>query len=82
VEERSRWAVALFVPVSAVVFVAVRSAWLAHVRSLNESELHLQVFEHSTAIRVALWSVVAGLAAAVAWWAAGRVAGRRSSRPQ
>jgi hypothetical protein len=82
VGERSRWAVGLFLPIFAVVFVAVRTAWLAHVHSLSESELHLQVFEHSTAVVATLWSVIVGLAAVSAWWAAGRVVARRSGRPR
>ena len=79
---RSRWTVALFLPVFAVVFLAVRTAWLAHVHSLSESELHVQVFAHSTAVAATLWSVSGGLAAAIAWWAAGRIVARRSSRPR
>lgn len=78
--ERARWTLGLFVPTFAVVFVAVRTAWLAHVRSLSESELHLQVFDHSTAVVATLWSVIVGLAGMIAWWAAGRIVARRSSR--
>ena len=80
--ERSRWAAALFLPVFGVVFLGVRAAWLAHVHSLSESELHLQVFEHSTAVAATLWAVIIGLAAIIAWWAAGHVVARRSGRPQ
>jgi hypothetical protein len=79
---RSRWALALFVPVFGVVFLAVRTAWMAHVHTLSESQLHLQIFEHETAVVGTLWSVTVGLAIAIAWWGAGRVVARGSSRPR
>ena len=79
---RSRWALALFLPVFGLVFLAVRTAWMAHVHRLSETDLHLQVFEHATVIVATLMSVTLGLAAGIAWWAAGYVAARRPGHPR
>lgn len=79
---RSRWALALFLPVFGVVFLTVRTAWMAHVHTLSETKLHLQVFDHATLIVTTLFSVTVGLAVGIAWWAAGYVVARRSGRPR
>ncbi len=50
-----RLAAALFLPSFVVVFAVVRAAWLAYLRTLSESQLHLRVFEHSTRVALALW---------------------------
>ena len=76
VGDRSRWAIALFLPVFGVVFFVVRAAWRAYVRTLSESELHLRVFNHATLVAATLWSVIVCLAVAIAWWLAGRLAAR------
>ena len=73
---RSRWAFGLFLPVVGVAFLVVRAAWLAYVHTLSESELHQQVFEHSTLVAATLWSLIIGFSVGVAWWVAGRLAAR------
>ena len=79
---RARWALALFLPVFGLVLLAVRTAWMAHVHGLNETDLHLQVFEHATVIVATLWALTLALAVGIAWWAAGYVASRRSGHPR
>ena len=78
---RSRWAFALLLPVLGVVLLVVRTSWLAYVHTLSESELHQQVFDNSTAVVAALWALTIGLAASIAWWAAGRLVARDRAGP-
>ena len=42
-------------PVLALVVLTARALWLAHVATLNESELHLRVFDHPLHIAVVFW---------------------------
>lgn len=79
---RARRITALFLPVLAAVFLVVRTAWLAYVHTLNESELHLRVFEHGTAVAVMLWSVIICLAAGFSWVLAGLLGARGAGRPR
>lgn len=75
--ERLRWTIAFLAPALVLVFLVVRAAWLAYVGTLNESALHLQVFNHATAIAITLWSVIIGVAASIAWSVAGRIVARK-----
>ena len=74
--ERLRWALILVLPVLGGVFLLVRALWLAYVGTLNESELHLRVFDHATTVAVTLWAVILGLTIGATWWGAGRLAAR------
>ena len=74
--DRSRWALALVLPVFGAVILAVRTLWLAYIGTLNESELHLRVFNHATGVRVTVWSVILALTWGITYWIAGRLAAR------
>jgi hypothetical protein len=54
------------VPVFALVVLAARALWLAHVATLNESELHLRVFDHPLRIAVTFWGTCLIVSAAIA----------------
>ena len=74
--DRSRWALALALPVFGAVFLSVRAVWRAYVESLNESELHLRVFNHAMAVTVIAWVVILALTLGITSWVAGRLAAR------
>jgi ABC-type transporter Mla maintaining outer membrane lipid asymmetry permease subunit MlaE len=74
--DRLRWALILVLPILGGVFLLVRALWLAYVRTLNESELHLRVFDQATTVAVSLWAVILGLTIGATWWGAGRLAAR------
>ena len=50
VNRRTRLILWLTVPVFALVFLVVRRAWLAYLRTLSLGELHMRIFDHSTAV--------------------------------
>ena len=71
---RSRWPLVLVVPIFGAVFLAVRAVWDAYRATLNESELHLRVFDHATAVSLTLWSIILLLTLGLTWWVARRLA--------
>ncbi len=78
---RARWAWAIVLPVFLGVLFGVRALWLAHVATLNEGDLHLQVFDHATAIAGTLWMLIIVLTAGITWWSSGFLAARATGRP-
>ena len=56
----------LYLPSFVVVVAIVRALWLSYLRTLSESELHMRVFDHSTAVALSIWALCFVLAAALA----------------
>jgi hypothetical protein len=52
--------------VFALVVLTARAFWLAHVATLNESELHQRVFDHPLRIAVVFWGTCLIASAAIA----------------
>jgi hypothetical protein len=59
---RIAWTLALTLTLLPFIVWAVSRAWRRYLDTLSESELHLRVFDHSTAIALAFWATCLGLA--------------------
>ena len=70
---RTRLILWLTVPVFALVFLVVRGAWLAYLRTLSLGELHMRIFDHSTAVALGVWGVCLVLTAIIVWVLTGRL---------
>jgi hypothetical protein len=74
---RKRLVLLLTAPVFGLVVVVVRAAWLAYLRTLSLTELHMRIFDHSTAIALGVWGLCVVLTALIMWAVSSRFA-----RPQ
>ena len=67
VYRRALLALWLAIPVFLIVFLVVRALWLAYLRTLTLAELHMHIFEHSTAVALGVWTVCLVLTAVIVW---------------
>jgi hypothetical protein len=79
VTRRTRLTLWLTTPVFIIVVVLVRAVWLAYLRTLSLAELHIRIFDHSTGVATAVWTVCIVLTAVIVWALTG-VLIRRSDR--
>lgn len=63
---KNRLTLLLYLPAVVVAVVVVRAVWLRYIHTLNESDLHTRVFNHSTGVALSLWALSFVLAALLA----------------